>query len=477
MPTYNRRLFVPQAIRCFLRQDYPNAELVIMDDSTPSIVDLVPNDPRIRFIHLDRRHTLGAKRNLACEQARGEVVMHWDDDDWYPPWRVRVQVRALLDHHADLCGSSRVFYYEAPTKKAWRYEYPQGRGAPWVAGNTLAYRKSFWARNRFPDIQVGEDTRFVWSGATKAIYDLRDPALCVATVHSTNTSRKITSGAYWIAQSTAQIHELLGDNRHFYDSAVNMIALNAATPEGAPSARGLPLVSCIMPTNNRRAFLSLALRHFLDQDYPNKELLIIDDGTDSVRDLTAGLPGVRYIRLSARTSIGSKRNLACRESRGEIIAHWDDDDWYAPDRLRYQIAPIVACEADLTGLENAFVLELPGGAFWTTRRQLHRRMFVGDIHGGTLVYRKALLDQGLRYPEINLAEDAMFIRQALGRGKRLVRLTNPGVFVYVRHGRNAWRECAPGRFLDPAGWQRIEHPRMVPAEAIASYQAAATVIR
>jgi glycosyltransferase involved in cell wall biosynthesis len=475
MPTYNRRPLVPQAIRCFLRQDYPNTELVIVDDSTSSIADLVPNDSRVRYIRLDRRHTIGAKRNLACEQAHGEFVVHWDDDDWYPTWRVRVQVRALLDHHADLCGTSRLFYYEPAVDKAWRYEYPQGRGTPWVAGNTLAYRKSFWARNRFPDIQVGEDTRFVWSGTTKAVYDLCDPALCIATIHSGNTSPKATSGAYWVAQSPAQIRELLGDDRHFYSSATKSMALDGTAP-GAALVTALPLVSCIMPTHNRRTFLPLALRYFSYQDYPNKELLIIDDGTDSVGDLVNGLPGIRYLRLSARTSIGGKRNLACREARGEIIAHWDDDDWYAPDRLRYQIAPILAHEADMTGLENAFVLELPGGVFWTTRPQLHQRMFTGDVHGGTLVYRKALQDQGLRYPEINLAEDAVLIRQAVSRGQRLVRLANPGVFVYVRHGRNAWRACAPGRFLDPAGWQRIEQPRMFSADALASHQAAASVV-
>jgi O-antigen biosynthesis protein len=476
MPTYNRRPLVPQAIRCFLRQDYPHAELVIVDDSTPAIADLVPNDSRIRYIHLDKRHTIGAKRNLACEEARGEFVVHWDDDDWYPPWRVRAQVRALLDHHADLCGSSRVHYYEPTTDKAWRYEYSRSRGTPWVAGNTLAYRKSFWARNRFPDIQVGEDTRFVSSGATNAVHDLRDPALCVATIHPRNTSRKATTGACWVAQSTAQIRELLGDDRHFYSSAIRAMALDGAAPKTAALTAALPLVSCIMPTHNRRAFLPLALHYFSSQDYANKELLIIDDGTDPVGDVADGVPGVRYLRLPARTSIGSKRNLACREARGEIIAHWDDDDWYAPDRLRYQIAPILTHEADLTGLENAFVLELPGGAFWTTRPQLHQRMFVGDVHGGTLVYRKALLDQGLRYPEINLAEDAALIRQAVSRGQRLVRLANPGVFVYVRHGRNAWRECAPGRFLDPAGWQRIEQPRMFSAGALASYQAAAMAV-
>jgi glycosyltransferase involved in cell wall biosynthesis len=476
MPTYNRHALVPQAIRCFLRQDYLNAELVIVDDSTPPIADLVPNDSRIRYIHLGNKHTIGAKRNLACEEARGDFVVHWDDDDWYPPWRVRMQVRALLDHHADLCGSSRVFYYDPAAGRAWSYQYTQHRGALWVAGNTLAYRKSFWARNRFPNIQVGEDTRFVWSGAAKAVYDLCDPTLCVATIHSRNSSSKVTSGAHWVAQSTAQIRELLGDDRHFYSSATRLMALDGAAPETAAFAKVLPMVSCIMPTNNRRAFIPLALRNFSYQDYPNKELLIIDDGTDPVGDVADGLPGVRYLRLPAQTSIGGKRNLGCSEARGEIIAHWDDDDWYSPDRLRYQIAPILADETDLTGLENAFVLELPVGGFWTTRPQLHQQMFVGNVHGGTLVYRKALLDHGLRYPEINLAEDAALIHQAVSGGQRLMRLANPGVFVYVRHGRNAWRECAPGRFLDPAGWQRIEQPRMFTGDVLASYQNAATVV-
>jgi glycosyltransferase involved in cell wall biosynthesis len=423
---------------------------------------------------LGHRHTIGAKRNLACAEARGEFIVHWDDDDWYPPWRVRTQVRALLDHHADVCGSSRIFFYEAATDRAWCYTYARGGGAPWVAGSTLAYRKSLWQRNRFHDIQVGEDTRFVWSSATKVVYDLCEPALCIATIHSRNSSRKITSGAYWSAQSTTQLHELLGDDRYFYASAARSLALDDAGSEASAMAGRLPLVSCIMPTHNRRAFLPLTLQYFFAQDYPHKELLIIDDGTDAVRDLVEGQSGVRYLHLSARTSIGGKRNLACREARGEIIAHWDDDDWYASDRLRYQIAPIVAEEADLTGLENAFVLELPGGAFWTTHPQLHQRMFVGDIHGGTLVYRKALLDHGLQYPEINLAEDAALISQATSRGLRLVRLANPGVFVYVRHGRNAWSEYAPGRFLDPAGWQRIAPPLTFPAQALADYQTAVT---
>lgn len=130
------------------------------------------------------------------------------------------------------------------------------------------------------------------------------------------------------------------------------------------------------------------------------------------------------------------------------------------------MTPILAGKADLTGLENAFVMELPSGEFWTTNSQLHQQLFVGNVHGGTLVYRRDLLKQGLRYPEINLAEDAWLLHRATKFGNRLLRLSNPGVFVYVRHGSNAWRDFAPGSFINPAGWARIEPPPGFSATAL-----------
>lgn len=461
MPTYNRRGYVPQAIRCFLRQDYANLELVIVDDGTDPIADCVPESERIRYLRLDQKLTLGAKRNFACEQSRGEFIAHWDDDDWYPPGRVSRQMAALSSGGFDICGSSRVFFLDADTDRSWEYRYAAS-GPKWVAGTTLAYRKSSWERRKFPEIQIGEDSRFVWS-ASNTVHDLADPALCVAMVHSGNTSRKEVGGPCWHAQSSAGLHSLLGDDVHFY-----RMASHSATT-------ACPLVSCIMPTYNRRPFVPQALQHFLRQDYPNRELIIVDDGQDAIGDLSDGLPNVRYFRLPTRASIGAKRNLACQHAQGEIIAHWDDDDWYSSDRLRYQVAPILSGKADITGLENAFVLQLPAGEFWKTNARLHEQLFVGNVHGGTLVYRRELLEQGLRYPEINLAEDAYLLRSALKRGKRLLRLSNPGVFVYVRHGSNAWREFAPGHFINPTGWLRIEPPPTFPAALLASYKAIASM--
>ena len=454
MPTHNRRSFVPQAIRCFLRQDYSNLELLVVDDGTEPIGDLMPTSDRIRYVRFDQKLTIGAKRNLACEKAHGEFIVHWDDDDWYPSWRVGAQVRAMLDRGADLCGSSRVAYFDPARDQAWEYRYPSTKG-PWVAGNTLAYRKSFWSGHKFPDIQVGEDSRFVWSSKGRAVVDLADPGLCVATVHSNNTSRKNVNAVYWHAQPRDYIDSLIGDDVYFYRAVET----------------SWPLVSCIMPTYERRRYIPQALQSFLQQDYPNRELIIVDDGKDAIGDLVEKLPNVRYFHV-ARTSIGAKRNLACKHAAGEIIAHWDDDDWYSPDRLRYQVMPIIAGKADLTGLENAFVLELPGGDFWTTAPALHQRLFVGNVHGGTLVYRRELWSQGLRYPEINLAEDAWLLMRSTRQGKRLVRLSNPGVFVYVRHRRNACRQFAPGTFIDPKGWQRISAPLHFPVNVLEFFKSA-----
>ncbi|HEY6136566.1 MAG TPA: glycosyltransferase [Thermoanaerobaculia bacterium] len=451
MPTFNRRAFVPQAIRCFLAQDYPNLELIVVDDGSDPIADLLPSNPHIAYVRLAERKSVGWKRNFACEHARGEIIVHWDDDDWYPPSRVRMQVAALRERGGDVCGSSIIWYLDRENRRAFSYRYCGTR--PWVGGNTLAYRREAWAANRFADVQVAEDSQFVWRVPAARVVDLRDPSICVAAVHAGNVSPKDTSGVYWSPESFERVEAVIA----------------AGTPASPPHAS--PLVSCIMPTFNRRAFIPLALARFREQSYPNRELIVVDDGTDPVGDLLADLRGVRYLRLPRRISIGAKRNLACAEARGEIVAHWDDDDWYSHERLERQIAPIVRGEADVTGLENRFVLQTPFGRFWTVNRTLHRSMFVCDVHGGTLVYRRAIWTSGVRYPEVNLAEDAAFVREAVRRGRKLLRLDNDGIFVYVRHGTNAWKFDA-GTFLDPSGWSETAPPAGFTESCLRAYLSA-----
>src|SRR5271157_4780477 len=133
MPTRNRRWAVPRAIQYFLHQDYPNRELLIVDDGTDRIGDLIPGDSRIRYFELPRPASTGAKRNFACTNSKGTLIAHWDDDDWYAPWRLTYQVEQLLQANADICGLDRVLFYAPKRKKRGNMSIRPNSGVGYTA--------------------------------------------------------------------------------------------------------------------------------------------------------------------------------------------------------------------------------------------------------------------------------------------------------------------------------------------------------
>ncbi|MBS1586678.1 MAG: glycosyltransferase family 2 protein [Bacteroidetes bacterium] len=216
MPTANREKFVPIAIRYFLKQDYPNKELVIVDDGREPIEHLIPDIDGIQYLRMNNKAVIGAKRNIACQAAKGDIIVHWDDDDWYASDWVSCQVRALEDSGADICGLDQVLFYDPLKKKAWKYVYPK-TAKPWVAGATMACRKSLWQQQPFREVQVGEDNYFVWGAKGKAIaHDYADGF--VAMVHQRNTSPKHVNNARWQPADERQVAELLADDLGLYST-------------------------------------------------------------------------------------------------------------------------------------------------------------------------------------------------------------------------------------------------------------------
>lgn len=209
MPTADRRRFVPVAIRMFLAQDYPEKELLIIDDGVDPIMDLVPTHPQIRCVRLSRRESVGTKRNLACREARGEIILHWDDDDWYAPWRVRYQVESLQADCFDLCGIDRALFIDAHSKRAWEYSL-SGNESRWLCGAALCYKRSFWRHHRFSDVSSGEDTRFVFSARSARSVALGDNRFFVARIHAHNTCPKNPRGPRWQRRPFEVVRSIIG---------------------------------------------------------------------------------------------------------------------------------------------------------------------------------------------------------------------------------------------------------------------------
>lgn len=189
MPTANRQKFIPFTIDYFLHQDYKNTELVIIDDGIEPAKALIPDDSKIKYFYYPNKiGTIGIKRNIACEKASGEIIVHWDDDDWYAQDWISRQVDAQLSTGADITGLNKAIFYSPMLDQKYIYE-DTDEDKPWVLGGTMAYKKSFWEAHKFVDLQVGEDYDFVWNSKGK-IFAIDYTDGFVAILHAHNTSIK-----------------------------------------------------------------------------------------------------------------------------------------------------------------------------------------------------------------------------------------------------------------------------------------------
>lgn len=90
-----RQQILEEAVESFVRQTYPDCELVIVND-TPGLV-IECDVPRVRVINVPPCATLGEKYNAGIAAARGSLICSWDDDDISLPWRIALSVELLGD--------------------------------------------------------------------------------------------------------------------------------------------------------------------------------------------------------------------------------------------------------------------------------------------------------------------------------------------------------------------------------------------
>lgn len=208
-----------------------------------------------------------------------------------------------------------------------------------------------------------------------------------------------------------------------------------------------PLISLIMPTADRRPFVALAIEDFARQTYRPLELVVVDDGADTVADICEGVPGVTYVRLPFRRPIGDKRNTAIEESSGEIIAHADDDDWSHPGRIETMVDAMTQEGAEVAALGTVAFYDLWAGLAWVTDGEPQPgpkgRSYV---HGGSLIYTR---DYWRRRPfrAITHGEDADFVK---GHGGTILSHCQPGLLVAMIHGKNTSTRPPNNRFCRPA---------------------------
>ena len=108
-PTYNRRTFIP-LIKCYQQQNYPKEllEWIVVDDGDDPVGDLF-KVVETKNILSKGKNEIRRKRKHMHEKCTGDIIVYMDDDDYYPPERIR---HAVLKLNGNKCFMrSEIYIY------------------------------------------------------------------------------------------------------------------------------------------------------------------------------------------------------------------------------------------------------------------------------------------------------------------------------------------------------------------------------
>jgi glycosyltransferase involved in cell wall biosynthesis len=229
-PTYNRRKFIPTAIACFKAQEYPmkQMEWIILDDGTDKVKDLfdaaiASGLTNIRYVALPdgEKLPIGAKRNRLNEMATGEIVVCWDDDDYYPPERVKkavVALRSVPGRKIPVVGSSKLHLFFSDRNEIWSIgPYNQNH----CTNGTMAYWRTYFGENRYDDnAEKAEEKKFMRDFTTPVKQlDSEETMLVICHAHNTFDKRiLLTQNNPLLKKTSLQMKRLVRDKkiREFY---------------------------------------------------------------------------------------------------------------------------------------------------------------------------------------------------------------------------------------------------------------------
>jgi glycosyltransferase involved in cell wall biosynthesis len=191
----------------------------------------------------------------------------------------------------------------------------------------------------------------------------------------------------------------------------------------------LPLVSCLMVTKNRPLLARCSIISFLNQTYPRKELIIVDDGEshelgDSIKRIQD--PRIRYVRLPQKNQmLGTLRNLSVEMATGDFVCQWDDDDLSDPLRLEMQVGALLIFGAKACVLRRETL-------WWPYEH--HLAISLSRNWEGSFLAVKTGIPS---YPELAKGEDTPIVDHII-RTSRVAILDKWHLYLYVFHGTNTF---------------------------------------
>ena len=195
-PTYNRRRFIPYLLKIIQSQTYPRdrMEWIVYDDGQEEVRDLFEaarsSLPTLNFIWSEEKMTLGEKRNRLNQEAKGEIIVAMDDDDFYFPTRVEDAVKALTNSgpiRYQLAGASEVYMFFTDTKDIWKAgPYFEGH----ATNGTMAWTKEYASKHKYDEAVAFAEEKSFLENYKNPLIQLDPKRVMLVMSHSDNTFDK-----------------------------------------------------------------------------------------------------------------------------------------------------------------------------------------------------------------------------------------------------------------------------------------------
>ena len=208
----------------------------------------------------------------------------------------------------------------------------------------------------------------------------------------------------------------------------------------------LPLVTVIVPSYNYLRYIDKCLESVINQDYPNIEIIVIDDGsTDGSVEYLKGLGGLIKVIQQKNQGVSIARNHGLLESKGEFIAFLDADDFWDTSKISKQMDMVLSTDVDL--VYSGVNLVAPNGLEITGNinpqyegdcapyfRQYPTRAIV-TLGTSNALFRKTILAQsGILDEKLSISADWDFFRRFCDYGR--VSKLNENLTFYRQHPDN-----------------------------------------
>jgi glycosyltransferase involved in cell wall biosynthesis len=193
-------------------------EWIILDDGQESCEDILKEEtkglPNIRYIRMDYKVNIGEKRNILNKEAKGDIIICMDDDDYYCPERVSHVVEQFGKYpKIELAGSSELFVYYTDTKDIYKVgPYSENH----ATNGTMAYRASYAKTHVYDEMVTFAEEKSFLEEYKHPMIQLNSRKVMLVISHQDNTFDKNilrTNESKYIKQTSLTIKDFIKENK------------------------------------------------------------------------------------------------------------------------------------------------------------------------------------------------------------------------------------------------------------------------